>query len=445
MPGGSASDPESAMTGELDQARKREAATREILDLISLSRDDDRPVFDAILHRAADLCSAFAAALIMGKAGDTHQRLVAHYGVDPATIALYDRGEVSMNPDASFAARAIATGKVVHVEDMMDTEFYRQGVGLYVSIVRDSGIRTEMQVPLLSPTGGIGAFVIFRREVRPYTADEIALVETFAAQAVIAIENVRQFRELQARLAREAATREILEVISQSRDDDRPVFDVIAQSAARLCGAAVCTFWRLENGRIHYCASHGLHGDALEEARLIPSIPLLDNTLTFQVMKSQAVVRIEDAMEESYFDHEWTRAHGLKQMIGVPIFVGDDVWGSINLLWPTERAPVDADIQLVESFAAQAAIAIENVRQFRAIQTANVEMETRLAREAATRKFSRSSVRVATMTARCSTQCFAIPQSFAVRRWPVSTSSAKIAAMRSWWRIGAKTLRNCFR
>ena len=541
----------------IDIVRQREAALREVLDLISLSRGDPGPVFDAIVHRAAQLCGAKAAALVMAQSGDSHQRMLAHYGVDPATVAIYDRGEVSMNPDISITARAILTGKTIHIEDMMDTDGYRQGVGHFLSVVNDSGVRTNMFVPLLAPAGGIGCIIVFRKVVKPYTDDEIQLVETFAAQAVIAIENVRQFRELQTRLAREAATREILEVISQSRDDDKPVFDVvlrksaelchasmanlsvisedrshavmmadwgdyvtgllpaggivwqmdsdhanticmregrvvhvhdladsdlylsgdpirtmavdqdgirtflavplfsgdrtvacisvyrrevrpfapdeialletfaaqaviaienvrqvrelqtrlerekasaeilevisqsrdddtpvfdmIAQSAARLCGAAVCTFWRIENGIIHYGASHGLQGDAFAETQLTPAIPLVDSTLTGQVFKRRAVARIEDATAESYLDHEWARVRGLKQLIGVPIFVGGDVWGSINLMWPADRAPREADIQLVESFAAQASIAIENVRQFR-------ELQTRLAREAATRE-----------------------------------------------------------
>lgn len=537
--------------------RDREAALREILELISRSRDDGGPVLDAILRRAANLCDAHAAALVLGRKGDTHQTFAAGVSVDAATIALYDRGEVSMNPEISFAARAILTGKAIHVDDMADTDGYRNRVNHFVSVVEDTGVRTQLFVPLMTPEGGIGALIIFRTEVRPYSPDEIALVEAFAAQAVIAIENVRQFRELQTQLAREAATREvlevisrsrdddapvfdilvrsaqvlcdapisalilvepngkvlslaahcgysdnavalfrsgamrldaaqsyaakaivegsvinlpdlaesdlykagspivrtmaeevgirsvmfvplmsggkaignfsllrfdrrpftdthvelvrtfaaqaviaienvrqfrelqerlereratadILEVISKSRDDDRPVFDLIAQSAARLCGAAVCTFWRVEDGMVHYCASHGLLGDDLEEVERTQSAPLADNTATGQVFKTRAVARIEDATAESYADHEWVRARGLKHLVGVPILVDDNVWGSISLMWQADRAPREADIQLVESFAAQAAIAIENVRQFRALEALNAELGERV-------------------------------------------------------------------
>ncbi len=378
MPHGSEPNPDGSPTQELERARDREVATREILNLISRSREDEGPVFDAILRRAADLCDAQAARLFLGMAGDAHQRLVAGFGDDPASVVLYARGAVPMDPSISFAARAIVTGKVVPVADLMDTDQYRRGVEITVSTVRDSGVRTALFVPLMTAAGAIGAFAMHRKEVRPFTADEIAIVETFAAQAVIAIENARQFREVQERLAREAATREILQVISRSRDDDAPVFDMIAQTAARLCRAAVCTFWRIEDGLIHYCASHGLDSAAFAEMHLITAIPILDNTVIGQVVKTRAVVRIEDATAESYYDHEWVRARGLKQLIGVPIIVGNQIWGTISLMWPADRAIRDADVQLVESFAAQASIAIENVRQFKALEALNAELGDRV-------------------------------------------------------------------
>ena len=257
-------DPEPAPSpfAQLDAARKREAATREVLDLISRSRDDAGPVFDAILRRAADLCNAHAAALAMGHAGDTHQQMAAHYGVSPATVAVYDRAEVSMNPEISLAARAILTGQTIHIPDMMDTDGYRNGIGHYVSVVRDTGVRSQLFVPLMTALGGIGCLIVFRTVVQPFTPDEIALVETFASQAVIAIENVRQFRELQTRLEREAATREILEVISQSRDDEAPVFDMILRNAAQLCKAPIAVLLLVDATGVQLvqAASHGETG-----------------------------------------------------------------------------------------------------------------------------------------------------------------------------------------
>ncbi len=380
-------DPEESLTAELGQARAREAALRAILEVISQSRDDDRPVFDAILQNATRLCGADSAALALGRPDSPHLTLAALWQWDNSQpteamdtfIADINRVPMRMDPALHVSAQAICGRKVVHLADAAQSEGYLSGERTFRSMVEDQGIRTILSVPLFDAMGTLGAINLHRREVRLFSDDEIALVQSFAAQAVIAIENVRQFRELQTRLEREAATRDILSVISQSRDDDAPVFDLIAQSAAGLCGAAICTFWRVKDGLIHYCASHGLDVASFAETRSTPSIPLLDSTLTGQVVRTRAVVRIEDATAESYLDHEWARRQGLRQLIGVPIFIGDAVWGSINLMWPADRAAGDADIQLVESFADQASIAIENVRQFR-------ELQTRLAREAATRE-----------------------------------------------------------
>jgi GAF domain-containing protein len=362
---------------ELQTRLEREKASAAILEVISQSREDERPVFDVILRNAARLCNAPIACLMLVNAAGTHIVMAAMYG---ETLRTHLTGDSwPMDPPTGPVARSVRAARIEHMHDLALTDEYRSGHPTYVRLVDEDGLRTELSVPLVRDGVGFGAITLSRREANPFAVGEIALVETFAAQAVIAIENVRQFRELQTRLAREAATREILEVISQSRDDEGPVFDVIAQRAAGLCGAAVCTFWRVKDGSIHYCASHGLDSASFAETRSTPSIPLLDSTLTGQVVKTRAVVRIEDATAESYLDHKWARRQGLRQLIGVPILIGDEVWGSINLMWPADRAPGDADIQLVESFADQASIAIENTRQFR-------ELQTRLAREAATRE-----------------------------------------------------------
>ncbi|TMV07776.1 GAF domain-containing protein [Ruegeria sediminis] len=357
---------------------EREKALRKILHTISQSRDDEQPVFEAIVEYARRLCDAESAVLVLGKEGDACQRLAAHRGLPDHIAQMYDEQAFSMDPTTALAPRAILGRQVLNIPDMAEIPEYRAGDERFVALVRDFGARSNIVVPLILDGTGIGALFLPRGEVRPYDADEVALVESFAAQAVIAIQNVRQFSELQARLEREVATRDILEVISQNRDDDGPVFDLITRSAAILCGAPVCTLWRVENGIIHYCASYGVHGEALAETELTPAEPLADNTLTGRVFRSRAVARIDDATDESYLDYEWVRARGLKYLIGVPIFVRGEVWGSINLMWPPDRLPRDSDTQLVEGFASQAAIAIENVRQFRALEALNAELGDRV-------------------------------------------------------------------
>ncbi|MEL7469867.1 MAG: GAF domain-containing protein [Pseudomonadota bacterium] len=181
---------------ELESRLEREEASAEILEVISQSRDDDRPVFDVILERAQRLCDVTTAALVMVR-DDGMQEIVAHHGVIADTIEIYQSGAFPMDPKVSFGARAMLEAKVVHLHDMKDTDEYRAGYRGITSLVNNQGIRTNLLVPLIADGRGIGYLVLFRNEVRPFTPDQIALVETFAAQAVIAIENVRQFKALE--------------------------------------------------------------------------------------------------------------------------------------------------------------------------------------------------------------------------------------------------------
>ncbi len=362
---------------QLARARERERAMRAILQVISRSRDDEKPVFDVILESAARLCNAPFACLFLANDERTCLTIPAYHGARSQFVELINANPLPMDPEQSLTVQAMIAREPLQIADARD-QIYDAGQPHRVHAVEVEGIRTLLTVPLLTPDSSLGVLFLYRREVLPFTEDEIALVQTFAAQAVIAIQNVRQFRELQARLEREVATRDILEVISQNRDDDGPVFDLITRNAAILCGAPVCTLWRVENGIIHYCASYGVRGEALAETELTPAEPLADNTLTGRVFRSRAVARIDDATDESYLDYEWVRARGLKYLVGVPIFVRGEVWGSINLMWPPDRLPRDSDTQLVEGFASQAAIAIENVRQFRALEALNAELGDRV-------------------------------------------------------------------
>ncbi|MEM7523529.1 MAG: GAF domain-containing protein [Pseudomonadota bacterium] len=244
-----------AMEARLDQA----AATREILEAISGARADEAPVFDLILSRARDLCAADAAILTFGRAGDAAQKLAAAIDMHPATRALYATGKVKMNPDTSIVAAAIVSGEVKNVADYADTDGYRNGDEVFTSLVDDTGMRTSLIVPLSSDGAGIGALVLYRREPRPYTTEQTKLVETFAAQAVIAVENVQQFRAMEARLEQSAATREILQAISHSRDDEGPVFDAILGNARKLCDApfAALILGRAADGYQSMIAHHG--------------------------------------------------------------------------------------------------------------------------------------------------------------------------------------------
>jgi len=218
---------------EVQTRLEREEATREVLQVISQSRADDAPVFDAILSNAQRLCGAPFGFLSMMTEDGEHIEIMAD-GTEP--FEPFRTGWRWRISSKLLVARSVREKAVLQIEDTTLDPLLAQGNEDRVVVV-EAGIRTVLTVPLISDGLGIGSIALFRREQRPFAPDEIALVQTFAEQAVIAIENVRQFRELQTRLEREEATREILQVISSSRTDTTPVFEVILRNAARLCGA----------------------------------------------------------------------------------------------------------------------------------------------------------------------------------------------------------------
>src|SRR5262245_7449012 len=238
----------------LAEALKREAdaleqqtATAEILKVISSSPTDVRPVFETILERAATLCEAQLAHLWLYEGGEQF-RLGAGYGSRPDHLHWLEQG---LHRIGRPFFREIGPWRVGQVLDVRDTEPYRRGETLWIRTVDHEGMRTLLGVPLVKDGRLVGSIAIYRREVRPFTDAQAALVKTFADQAVIAMENVRLFTELQQKnealtqahaqvseaLEQQTATSQILGVISRSPTAVQPVFDTIVASASHLCDA----------------------------------------------------------------------------------------------------------------------------------------------------------------------------------------------------------------
>ncbi|HSM40252.1 MAG TPA: GAF domain-containing protein [Afifellaceae bacterium] len=377
----------SEQTDTLARIRGREAALREILRVISQNREDEQPVFEAIIENAQRLCGANMANIVMGEAGGGPQVMVATRGGTEETIRMYREGRFPMDPEFSLAAQAIVEQRIVHAHDLAATDLYRQGHPNFVSLVEDQGVRTNLLVPLISSRGGIGCLILFRNEVRPYSDDEIALVETFADQAVIAIENVRQFRELQTRLEREAATSEVLGVISQYRDDDIPVFEAILENAARLCKAPHA-FLQLRNAadtHLEVAAQNFATSSFLDLLRSNP-IPIHDNegSISVRGMHAATPTQYDDIRllkgTELYTPQLGYAmdTEGMRTALFVPLRSEGKGIGVI-VLYKHEVDPFSADeISLVQTFAAQAVIAIENVKQFKALEALNAELGDRV-------------------------------------------------------------------
>lgn len=386
MEGQSTDGEEAILRDEVDRMREREAATREIIKVISQSRDDERPVFDVILETAARLCDAPFACLFRVNSERTHLTIPSSYGTRAQFVDFINNDPVPLDPEVAVTARAVVEKRTQQLADFRDDSVYQTGQPHRVHAVEVEGIRTVLAVPLLIGDEAIGVIILYRREVAPFVDEDVRLVEIFAAQAAIAIENVRQFRELQTRLEREAATREILQVISQSRDDEAPVFEAILENACKLCDAPLAYLSMATEDRTHVISparrgAFAKFGTTLDNLR----VPLADSRLALARAISECRVFREDdiADHELYASGDPDRVsmvedEGARSLMVVPLISKDMGIGSITLYRRKVDPFQDDDVTLIEGFAAQAVIAVENVRQFKALERLNAELGHRV-------------------------------------------------------------------
>jgi hypothetical protein len=226
---------EAAVAAERDEALAQQTATSEVLGVINSSPGDLTPVFDVMLDKALRLCGAAFGQLHMFD-GERFEVLAVR-GLTGAAAAERIRRPLVPDPGGALA-RVFAGERVVHIPDLVDTDAYRSGVASRRRLVEETGARTALWVALCKDNAVRGAFVIYRKEVRPFTDKQIALLQNFASQAVIAMENARLINETREALEQQTATAEVLGVINSSPGDLGPVFDAMLEKATRLCGAA---------------------------------------------------------------------------------------------------------------------------------------------------------------------------------------------------------------
>ena len=369
-----------ALTEALDQ----QTATSEILRVISSSPTDIRPVLDTVAESAARLCDATDAAIFREDGG--RLRMVAHHGPIPfGTVGEYTIQLVR----GTVLGRTVLDGRTVQVDDLLSaSDEFPEGQEL----ARELGHRTTLAVPLLREGVAIGAITIRRTEVRPFTDRQIALLETFADQAVIAIENVRLFTEVQDRnreltdtLEQQTATGEILRVISGSPTDVQPVFDTIARNARRLCEADSAAVFTYDGELVHLqsLANVGFAGaDALRQA--YPA-PVNDGHATGRAIRQGRPVHIEDAQVDREFNLTGVLGAGVRTVLAVPMLRDGAAVGIIVLhTWTTPRPFSESQIALLQTFADQAVIAIQNVRLFTEVQERNHDLTETLEQQTAT-------------------------------------------------------------
>src|SRR5215468_906421 len=365
------------------EALEQQTATADILKIISTSPTDIQPVLDAVAESAARLCESIDAE-IFRREGD-QLLLVAHHGPIPSRTLV-----VPLVREA-FNGRTVLDGRTFHVADLQaETDEFPRGS----QIAQQHGTRTQLSVPLMREGVAIGTISLRRTEVRLFTDRQVALLQTFADQAVIAIENVRLFNELEARnldltqaLEQQTATSEILRVIGSSPTDTQPVFDAIVVSARRLLGGFSCGVYRRLGDDVDIAAytSTTPAGDAA--VRSLYPRPLDGFSFSGEAIRTGSIIVSTDIETDPRIVPEWRaaiRVRGFRSAVWVPMLREGAAIGAIGVTRSEPGAFGDEQIALLKTFADQAMIAVENVRLFEELQASNRELRTALDTQTAT-------------------------------------------------------------
>jgi GAF domain-containing protein len=360
------------LLNELRESLQQQTATADVLGVISSSPGALGPVFEAMLGNAVRLCGAKFGNLFLHEGGGL--RVVASHDLPPAFAEARRRSPLHPPPGTGLC-EAIETKQTVHVADLAAAQPYAERHPAVVEAVELGGIRTFVAVPMLKDNELIGMIVIYRQEVRPFTDKQIALVQNFASQAVIAIENARLLSELRQRtedlsesLQQQTGASEVLQVISRSAFDLQPVFEAVAESSLRLCGADRAFIFRFDGELLRMVAAYNAPPEFKEWVAKHPIRPGRHSGSARAALERRTI-HIPDVRADPEYTYGAKDAEAIRTVLGVPILKGDDLLGVMMIYHLQGVRPfTDKQIALVETFADQAAIAIENVRLFQEIQ-----------------------------------------------------------------------------
>jgi GAF domain-containing protein len=373
-------------TNDLGEALQHQTGSANILRVIASSPTDVGPVLSAIVESACELCEAYDAVVVLKDGGEL--RVGAHHGPISMTQQRWS------NDRASISGRAVADRHPVHVHDVLSDEGTDFTNAREMS--RVDGCHTLLGAPLLRDGEGIGAIVLRRAEVHPFSDKQIALLQTFADQAVIAIGNVRLFEQVQARthelaesLEQQTATSEVLSVISRSAGDLAPVFDAMLSKAMQLCGASFGVLNTYDGGQFHTAATYGLPA-AYDEFRRKQPLNYGPATAPARLLRAEAFVEIADLLEsDAYRSGESNRRAlvdlgGARCLLAVPLVKDERVVGNLMIFRQENRRFSKKQIALLQQFAAQAVIAIENTRLLRELRERTEDLSESLQQQMAT-------------------------------------------------------------
>jgi GAF domain-containing protein len=366
----------------LREALDQQTATAEVLQVINASPGDLAPVFEAMLEKAMQLCEGAFGGLWTFD-GDRYVA-AALRGVPTAYAEFLS--ETTLIPGPGSAPYRFLQGErsVIQNIDLMAEELYRSGHPQRRALVDLGGARTAMQVPLRRDDAVLGVITIYRQEVRPFSDKQIALLQNFAAQAVIAMENARLITETREALERQTATTEILRIISSSPTDVQPTFDAIAAKATTLCDAASGGVFRFDGSLIHFVAHYGWTPKELDAIQhVFPLAPGRDSVAGRAIL-TKAVAHTADLGTDPEFTHPSISATGLRAALSVPMLRDGNAIGTISVTRHDSQPFSGVQIELLKTFADQAVIAIENTRLFNELQDRTGDLQESLEYQTAT-------------------------------------------------------------
>jgi len=369
---------------ELAEALERQNATGEILAAISGSNFDLQAVLDKLTRSAARLCKADMAT-ITRQGADGYFYHVTNHNFPPDWVE-YARNTPLRPSRGSIVGRTLMQKRPVQVDDVTADAEYAHG-----DQQKKAGFRTFLGVPLLREGNPIGVFSLCRRTVAPFSDEQIELVSSFADQAVIAIENVRLFEEVRARtddlaesLQQQTATADVLKVISRSAFDLQPVLDTLVSSACSLCGADIGTVRYREGSSYRLAATFGCTPEWRDHFARYSGKPDRGSIFGRTIIEGRAV-HIPDVLADAEFARpEAIKLMGFRAALGVPLIREDGVFGVLNLFRFAQRAFTPKQIEIVETFADQAVIAIENARLFEEVKARTDDLAESLQQQTAT-------------------------------------------------------------